>query len=82
MAVCDVQSLISANPCLSALSPRQLELVKTQMLCGIKNFLTDATPVTCDIQTLLDDANCFNALNSQMLSVVQAQLLCDISGLL
>jgi hypothetical protein len=80
--VCDVQELIDTNPCLMTLNPWQIEIVKTQMLCGIKNFLDSGAPITCDIQELLSDAACFNALNGRQLSAIQAQLLCDIAGLL
>lgn len=80
--VCDVQALISSDPCLSALSPWLIKVVKVQMLCGIKNFLESAEPITCDIQELLADAACFNGLNDFQLDVIEAQLLCDIAGLL
>lgn len=80
MAVCSLADTI--DPCIMALSPWQLELVKTQMLCGIKNFLESSEPVTCDIQDLLDEAQCFNGVQPAVLSAIQAQLLCDISNLL
>lgn len=80
--VCDVQALLSENPCLSVLNPWQLKLIQAQQICGIKNFLTDGTPVTCDIAELLEDAACFNGLTEFQLDVIIAQLLCDVSGLL
>jgi hypothetical protein len=79
---CDVQTLISANPCLAALSPRMLRILQAQMLCGIFNNLDSGEPITCDIQALLDDAECFNELNDFQLEVAITQLLCEISGLL
>ena len=79
---CDVQTLISANPCLYTLTPRMLRVLQAQMLCGIFNNLDSGTAITCDIQALLDDAECFNALNDFQLEVVITQLLCEISGLL
>lgn len=79
---CDVQELLSANPCLSELNPWMLKVVKVQMLCGIVNFLTDATPVTCDIAELLEDASCFYGLSEWQLEVIETQLLCEISNLL
>lgn len=81
MATCNIHDLLSENPCLSALNPFQLEQVKTQMLCSLKNTLESGDPVTCDIQTLIDESACFGALNMESLSVVQAQLLCDILSL-
>lgn len=65
-----------------ALSPHMLEVVETQMLCNLKNFLTSAEPVTCDIQEILSDAGCFYAVNSHTLRAIRVQLLCDISNLL
>lgn len=79
---CDVQELISTNPCLSSLNAYQLELVITAQLCQIKNKIESGEEVTCDIQELLDSANCFNMLQMFELKVLQAQLLCDISNLL
>lgn len=80
--VCDLQALLSENPCLYALSARTLKVLKVQMLCGIQNNLESGEPVTCDIQELMDDAACFNALSDFELEVLETQLLCNISGLL
>lgn len=79
--VCDAQALISANPCLSALNPWMLHVLKVQMLCGLKNFLTDGTPITCDISELMADAQCFYGLSEFQLNVIEVALLCDISNL-
>lgn len=81
MAVCNVQELLSANPCYSALSSHMRKVVFTQMLCVLFNNLDAGDPITCDIQTLLDDAACFNALSDDQLEVVQLQLMCEILGL-
>lgn len=80
--VCDAQSLLDSNPCLSALNPWQLKVVIAMQICGIKNFLDSGEPITCDIQELLDDAECFNGLTEFQLDVIISQLLCDVSGLL
>lgn len=82
MAVCNVQDLLSANPCLSALDDYTLEVVFTQMLCNLYNNLNAGDPLTCDIQELLADANCFHGLPLGRLKVLQVQLLCEINGLL
>lgn len=81
MAVCDVQTLLDVDPCLSALSARMLKLVKISILCGIKTKLEGGAEPTCDIQTLLDSANCYDQLSDFSLDVLEAQLLCDIAGL-
>lgn len=78
MAVCNVQDLISANPCYAALSPHMRKVVFTQMLCNLYNNLDAGDPITCDIQELLDDAQCFDALSDDQLEVVQLQLMCNI----
>lgn len=82
MATCSIQDLLSANPCLASLSPYQVELVITQQLCGLLNFLESSEPLTCDIQTLLDDAQCFASLPLHELKILQSQLLCEIFALL
>jgi hypothetical protein len=78
MAVCSPQDLISANPCLSSLSPHMLEVLITQQLCSLFNKLDSGAAVTCDIQTLLADAECFANLSINELKILQAQLLCNI----
>jgi hypothetical protein len=80
--VCDVGELISENPCLSALNPFMLKILIVGQLCGIKNFLESAEPISCDIQTILDDSACFYGLTEFELDVITSALLCDISGLL
>jgi len=82
MASCDIQTLLSKNPCLGGAPDWIVELVEFQILCGIKNFLTLGTPVTCNIQSLLNDAACANAIDSGLLKVAKIQLLCDISVLI
>ena len=82
MATCNVQSLLSADPCLSALDTYRLEVLITQQLCNLFNFLDSAEPVTCDVQELLEDSSCFNGLSINQLKVIQAQLLCNIASLL
>lgn len=79
--VCDPQELISSNPCLSALNPFMLKVIEVQMLCGLKNFLTDGTPVTCEIDELIADASCFYGLTEFQLDVIRVQLLCEIVNL-
>lgn len=79
MAACVVNDLIAANPCLAALSPFDLQVVKTQMLCNLLDKLQNGGEVTCDIATLLDQGKCFYDLDPFMLEVVEASLLCEIS---
>lgn len=79
MAVCDYQELISADPCLLALTPFQLEVVITQQLCNLLDKIENAGAVTCDIATLLDQGKCFATLPYHVLKAIQAQLLCEIS---
>ena len=82
MAVCDVQALISQDPCYSTLNPHMRRVVKVQMLCGLFNNLDSGEPLTCDIQELLADAACFYNLSDDMLEILELQLLCNIFGLL
>lgn len=82
MAVCDVQALISADPCLSALTEYELEVLITQQLCSLFNNLDSGEPLDCDIQALLADASCFYGRSIQELKVIQAQLLCNIFTIL
>ncbi len=37
---CDIQTLLDENPCLSVLNEFQLEVLKTQLLCEIKDLLS------------------------------------------
>jgi len=82
MATCNVQDLISTDPCLSSLNEYTLEVLITQQLCSLFNNLDTGEPLECDIQTLLDDASCFYGLSQPQLKVLQAQLLCNIFALL
>lgn len=82
MATCNVQELLSADPCLSALSEYELELVIYQQLCGLYNNLSLGEPLTCDIQELITDARCLYGQPLHVIKVAQAQLLCNILELL
>jgi hypothetical protein len=82
MAVCDVQALISENPCLHALNEYTLEVLNTQQLCALYNNLDSGEPLECDIQTLLSDAECLYGRSVHELKVIQAQLLCNIFAIL
>lgn len=79
---CDVQELISTNPCLSTLNDYSLEVLRTAQLCALYNNLNDGTPLTCDIQELLSESSCFYGLSEHDLKVLQASLLCQIFELL
>lgn len=82
MAVCNPQTLLDANPCLAALDPHTLKVVKVQMLCGLYNNLDSGAELTCDIQALLDNAACLFPLSDYQLEVIEAQLLCEIFNIL
>lgn len=82
MAVCDVQALISADPCLSALTEYELEVLITQQLCSLFNNLDSGEPLTCEIAELLADASCFYGRSLHELKVIQAQLLCNVFTIL
>lgn len=82
MAVCNPQTLLDTNPCLSALDPYTLEVLETQMICGLFNNLDSGEPLTCDIQALLDDADCLYGLSSFQLRVIRTQILCEIGNIL
>lgn len=82
MAACNVQELLTANPCLAALSPHMLEVVETQLLCGLFNHLDSGAEMTCDIEALLADASCFYNLSSEQLRVIRVQMLCEIGALI
>ena len=76
MATCTTSDLMQEAAELSGLSPGQLELVKTVILCRILNLSNPMA--SCDVQELLDDANCFACLFPFQLSLIQTQLLCEI----
>lgn len=82
MAICDVQALISADPCLSALTEYELEVLITQQLCSLFNNLDSGEPLTCEIQELIADASCLYGLSVHQLKVLQAQLLCNVFTML
>lgn len=78
MAVCSPQDLLNVGKCFACLTPYQLELVKTALLCQI---LQNSNPVaTCDAQTLLNSAKCLECLTTAQLALIQTQLLCEILG--
>lgn len=79
--VCDIQELLSANPCISNLNPHMLEVVETQLLCGLFNHLDSGAEFTCDIEALLADSSCFYNLSSQQLRIIRVQMLCNIGAL-
>jgi len=76
MATCTTSELMQQAAELSGLSPGQLELVKTVLLCRILHL--NNPMASCDVQDLLNDANCFACLFPFQLSVIQTQLLCEI----
>ena len=76
MATCTTSELMQQAACLSCLSPGQLELIKTVILCRILHL--NNPMASCDVQDLLDDANCFSCLYPYQLSLIQTQLLCEI----
>lgn len=76
MAVCSPEDLLNTSKCFACLTPYQLELVKTALLCQI---LQISNPMaTCDAQTLLDNAKCLKCLTPGQLALIQTQLLCEI----
>lgn len=78
---CDVQALLSANPCLSTLSPMMAEKLETQMLCSLFNHMDSGAEFSCDIETLISEANCLPS-DSNILRVLRMQLLCNIGALI
>lgn len=76
MATCTTSDLMQQASELSGLSPGQLELVKTVILCRILHL--NNPMASCDVQDLLNDANCFSCLFPYQLSLIQTQLLCEI----
>ncbi len=76
MATCTTSELMQAAAELGGLTPGQLELVKTVILCRILHL--NNPMATCDVQDLLNDANCFACLFPYQLSLIQTQLLCEI----
>lgn len=76
MATCTVSDLMQQASQLNGLSPGQLELIKTVLLCRILHI--NNPMASCDVQDLLDDANCFACLFPFQLSIIQTQLLCEI----
>lgn len=76
MATCSAQDLLNVAKCFSCLSPYQLALIQTSLLCQI---LQNSNPVaTCDIQSLTNSAKCFWGVAPGQLAIIQTQLLCEI----
>lgn len=76
MATCSAQDLMNAANCFASLSPYQLALVQTSLLCKI--LQKSNSVATCDVQTLTNDARCFWGVPSGQLAIIQTQLLCEI----
>lgn len=81
MAVCNVQELLLADPCLTALNTGTLKAIKLQMLCNLRDKLENGGDPTCDIEDLLAEANCFYGLSEGLQDVIELQLLCEILAL-
>lgn len=76
MAQCDTNALFSASSAFTGLTPYQLQLVNTALLCQI---LQANNPVaTCNVQSLISAASCFACLQPGQLAIIQTQLLCEI----
>lgn len=73
---CSPQDLVDASRCLACLTPYQLELAKTALLCRIAQSHNVA--VSCDVQTLMNQAACFHCISLGELAMIQTQLLCEI----
>lgn len=82
MAVCSIQTLIDADPCLVQLQSFDLLVLETQLLCNLLDKLANAGEVTCDIQTLLTQGKCFYQLQPHVLQAIKIQLLCEISQII
>lgn len=78
MAVCNVEELLDANPCLVELSADMLDAVETQMICNLRNNLIDGAAITCDIEELISEAGCFVGVDPHRRKAIRAQLLCEI----
>lgn len=70
---CDFQELIDIDPCLSALSPFDVQVVKTRLLC-----LMDGGD--CVVNELLEDGKCIAGLNPFFVQVLKTQLLCNMAS--
>src|SRR5512139_56245 len=76
MATCDANELLQAGRCWQCLSPEQLQIVNTSLLCEI--WIAANPMATCDVNSLLAAGSCFNCLSTEQLFLVQTQLLCEI----
>lgn len=80
MATCDVTELTEQASCFACLTPFQLELVKTVLLCQLANPDSEDPMANCDVNALLAAASCFNCLQPFQLAAIQTQLLCEVLG--
>lgn len=76
MAQCDTAALFQASAAFTGLSPYQLQLVNTALLCKI---LQANNPVaTCNVQSLISASACFACVPAGQLALINTQLLCEI----
>lgn len=76
MSSCSTDTFLSLSKDFAALTPAQLQLVHTVLLCRI---LRASNPMaSCDPNDLLQEAQCFTCLTQHQLLSVQTQLLCEI----
>jgi len=76
MATCSAQDLLTAANCFDCLTPFQLQLARTSLLCQILQQRQHMA--SCDAQSLLDSAKCLDCLTPNQLALVSTQLLCEI----
>lgn len=82
-AACDIQTILTANPCLATLFANQLEIYKVGVLCSIVDKLQGGPGIDCsDPQTVFDENPCLFELFPNQLKIVEAALVCQINTLL
>lgn len=82
-AACDIQTILTDNPCLATLFPNQLDIYKVGVLCSIVDKLNGGPGIDCsDPQTVFDENECLFQLYPFQLKVLEAALVCEINSLI
>ncbi len=77
MAECSPSSLLASGRCIACLTQKQIEVIKTVLLCRYLQSLSPAAE--CSPGALLSGSS-FRGLSWRTLQIIKTQLLCDISG--
>ena len=82
-AACDIQTILTDNPCLAQMPDKMVQIYKVAVLCSIIDKLNGGEGIDCsDIQVVFDANPCLFQLFPNQLKVLEAALVCQINTLL